>query len=94
MRRGLKIFGRLLLALLVVALSAICGALAWRLYRQNQFTTLLSLSGPHAIREAHYVTVGGIKQWIGIRGENKANPVILFVHGGPGAALSGEAATC
>jgi pimeloyl-ACP methyl ester carboxylesterase len=36
------------------------------------------------IDEARYVTIGGIEQWITIRGWNRDNPVLLFVHGGPG----------
>jgi pimeloyl-ACP methyl ester carboxylesterase len=36
------------------------------------------------IDEASYVPIGGIPQWITIRGEDRANPVLLFVHGGPG----------
>ena len=34
-----------------------------------------------------FVPLGGIDQWISIRGENRAaNPVLLVVHGGPGEA--------
>lgn len=33
-----------------------------------------------------FVPIGGIDQWISIRGENRANPVLLVVHGGPGEA--------
>lgn len=92
MKRALTIFAGLLLTLLLILALGICGALAWRLHRQNQIAVLLALNGPHAIHDARYVTIGGIRQWVTIRGENKKNPVILFVHGGPGAALSGEAA--
>jgi pimeloyl-ACP methyl ester carboxylesterase len=35
-----------------------------------------------------FVRIGGIEQWISIRGESAANPVVLFLHGGPGEALS------
>jgi len=40
------------------------------------------------IQEARFVTLGGIEQWITIRGANRANPVLLLVHGGPGDAQS------
>lgn len=37
------------------------------------------------INEQHYLTIGGVEQWIQIRGENAANPVLLVLHGGPGS---------
>jgi hypothetical protein len=36
------------------------------------------------VDEATYVRLGGIDQWVTIRGEDRQNPVLLFVHGGPG----------
>ncbi len=41
-----------------------------------------------ALHEHAYVPIGGIEQWITIDGADCANPVILFVHGGPGNPLS------
>lgn len=41
-----------------------------------------------AIDEAEFIEIGGIDQWVTIRGEDRANPVILFLHGGPGSSLS------
>jgi len=41
-----------------------------------------------AIDEVGYVPIGGIDQWVAIQGEDRANPVILYLHGGPGEAQS------
>ena len=43
-----------------------------------------AIKPPNGIQESRYVTVGGIEQWISIRGQDRKNPVILLVHGGPG----------
>lgn len=37
-----------------------------------------------SISEKIYVDVNGVKQGMFIRGKNKNNPVVLFLHGGPG----------
>ena len=33
---------------------------------------------------AEYVELGGIEQWVSMRGSSERNPIILIVHGGPG----------
>ena len=40
------------------------------------------------INESMYLDVNGQEQWISIYGENKDNPVMLFLHGGPGDSYS------
>lgn len=40
------------------------------------------------IQEARFVTLGGIQQWVTLRGAHRDNPVLLVVHGGPGDAQS------
>ena len=47
-----------------------------------------AISTPNAIDEAKFLKVGGIEQWITIRGEDRANPVLLVLHGGPGDATN------
>jgi pimeloyl-ACP methyl ester carboxylesterase len=39
---------------------------------------------PGSISEKAWAEIGGIKQGMFIRGENPENPVVLYVHGGPG----------
>jgi pimeloyl-ACP methyl ester carboxylesterase len=40
------------------------------------------------IDEAIFVSIGGVEQWVTIRGQDRANPVLLFLHGGPGDVTS------
>lgn len=41
-----------------------------------------------SIEEEKYITIGGIEQWITIKGKDISKPVILFIHGGPGSTMS------
>jgi pimeloyl-ACP methyl ester carboxylesterase len=47
-----------------------------------------SASAGSRIEEASFVPLGGIEQWVTIRGEDRSNPILLHVHGGPGVAFS------
>ncbi|MFE7315996.1 alpha/beta fold hydrolase [Streptomyces sp. NPDC057555] len=62
------------------------GLLGHRQLKRAGHAKLLRLTTPNGIDEAGFVRVGGIDQWVSIRGEDLRNPVVLEVHGGPGAA--------
>ncbi|NAY90968.1 alpha/beta fold hydrolase [Muricauda sp. JGD-17] len=68
--------------LLVLAVASL---LVYRSYLKH--TT--KIKSPNGISSLEEITLGEIKQWIFIRGEDINNPVLVFLHGGPGAPLFG-----
>jgi pimeloyl-ACP methyl ester carboxylesterase len=39
---------------------------------------------PDAVKDEKFVRIGGIEQWISVRGRHRDAPILLFLHGGPG----------
>jgi pimeloyl-ACP methyl ester carboxylesterase len=74
--------GAFIISFLIMA--TIIGALSYRAYCQNQNARTLKITAPEGIAEEMFVKIGGIEQWVQIRGENRKNPVLLILHGGPG----------
>jgi proline iminopeptidase len=57
----------------------------WRkAMRNNQFPAAGS------IEDTGLVAIGGIDQWISVRGSSADNPLILWLHGGPGYPMAAE----
>ena len=46
------------------------------------------ISTRNGVDEARFVTLGGARQWITVRGLDRRAPLLLFLHGGPGGAIS------
>jgi pimeloyl-ACP methyl ester carboxylesterase len=48
---------------------------------------LEKIVSPNGIQESYKVQIGGIPQWVYVRGQDQENPIILFVHGGPASPI-------
>ncbi len=51
------------------------------------------IEDPKGISSLEQLTLGNIKQWVFIRGTDKKNPILLFLHGGPGEPAMGMSST-
>ena len=66
------------------------GALLWaREVLQDHLKSTYAVTGPEGIDELSCIKIGGVDQWLHIRGRNRKNPVLLYLHGGPGTAMIG-----
>lgn len=61
-------------------------AMLVRPFKQREIAKRLEIRSSTGIRDEGFVTIGGIPQWVSIRGCDRRNPVLLFVHGGPGSS--------
>ena len=70
--------------------SETIGALLWaREVLQQHLTITYAVKDPKGIEELKPVKIGGVDQWLHIRGRNRNNPILLYLHGGPGYPMIG-----
>ena len=65
------------------AAAAAASAPDWRTPAQKILRDVRRIPQPQGIEESFAVRIGGIDQWISVRGRDRRNPILLFVHGGP-----------
>ncbi|MGD9375438.1 MAG: alpha/beta hydrolase [Anaerolineae bacterium] len=73
--------------LLAGVLVLIGGGLIFWLARPTHTPPIRSSQGqplPGSIAQTERLQIGGVQQWVAIRGRDRSNPVILYLHGGPG----------
>jgi len=80
-----KVVAWSVLGFVVASLEA---SIFYRAYRLHVIASATAIDAATGIDETLFAKIGGIDQWIGIRGRRRDNPVVLIVHGGPGFALS------
>lgn len=83
-RKILKYAGITIALLLVVVPSS---ALLYRKHLQHEVAKRRAITSPRGISTLDRVRIGGIEQWVQVRGQDMNNPILLFIHGGPGIAF-------
>ncbi|HRK45040.1 MAG TPA: alpha/beta hydrolase [Nocardioides sp.] len=84
-RRRIRRMIRLGVIIVLVSTLSLTGLLWW--WSPGTTEPFLDADGhrlPGSISEKLSVAINGVEQGMVIRGENKSNPVLLWVHGGPG----------
>jgi len=75
------------IAALGVALVAFFGLLVWHLVTHGRTPPIVDAGGavvPGSVAKLERMQLGGVPQSVLIRGRSTKNPVLLFLHGGPG----------
>lgn len=55
--------------------------------------TYRRIVSPNGVEELRPLQINGSKQWVSIRGRDRRNPILLYLHGGPGSPTMPEAYT-
>lgn len=87
MKSPAPVFLLLLVALCTHASAQECPAGESYQEARDVVRDLQRIVAPAGIQESYRTKIGGIDQWIYVRGQDKSNSIILFVHGGPAAPL-------
>jgi proline iminopeptidase len=77
----------LILAVAANAAAAPDAAKQERSFTHSEITAVIrdarKIVSPNGVEELLEVPIGGTQQWISVRGRDRANPVLLMIHGGP-----------
>jgi proline iminopeptidase len=83
-KKIIKYFAIAISCLVVVVVSS---ALLYREYLRYKVAGERAITSPKGIDSLERVRIGEIDQWIQVRGQDVNNPILLFIHGGPGIAF-------
>lgn len=85
LKKGLKYFATFVVLVCVVVVFS---ATIYRYFAQRNIARSRAIHSSDGIDTVERVSIGGIEQWIEVRGESLKNPILLFIHGGPGTAFT------
>lgn len=81
----MKAIKKILKAVSLVILSLIVLVTIWWFLPAR--TPQIASANNNAISTIDYINIGGVEQCVLIRSENANNPILLFLHGGPGMPM-------
>ena len=67
-----------ILVMVVLTVSVVRG------HWQHRVASRIRISTPTGVDSLEKIQLGGVDQWIQIRGQDRKKPILLFLHGGPG----------
>jgi pimeloyl-ACP methyl ester carboxylesterase len=74
----------LISAIVILAIVGVGSGLGYRAWQQSSIRAATAITNENGVESLEEVEVNGSRQWIYLRGHDANNPVLLFVHGGPG----------
>jgi proline iminopeptidase len=80
--------GLLTLSLVALLPPAVARWPIWRRTAAPHAADQVAQNPARRIEEASFISIGGIEQWVTIRGIDDRQPVLLLLHGGPGDVQS------
>ena len=86
-RKLLRIVKYVAISIACLIVAVLSSALLYRKYLQHKVAERRAIHLPKGINSLESVRIGGIDQWIEVRGEDVNNPILFFIHGGPGIAF-------
>jgi pimeloyl-ACP methyl ester carboxylesterase len=79
----MKLIVKIVLSLVVIVILAVAGFFGALVLKSPGTTP--GIASENSVAQLIQIELGGIKQWVLIRGYDVKNPVLLILHGGPGS---------